>query len=76
MDRSISRAQSVPKRSGTVSVGGLDGGPIRVQTGVLLADVAAFMREHVPGFQAQLDEGEPAGEIVAEIDESIEQGEA
>lgn len=59
-----------------VSVGGIDGGPVRLQTGVSLGEVAAFMREHVPGFQAQLDEGEPAGEIVAETDESIEENEA
>jgi hypothetical protein len=47
------------------------GGDVKLQEGVSLGEVAAFMREHVPGFQAQL-EGEPAGEIVAETDEPVD----
>jgi hypothetical protein len=46
------------------------GGDVKLQEGVSLADTAAFMREHVPGFRDLL-EGEPAGEIVAETDEPV-----
>jgi hypothetical protein len=47
------------------------GGDVKLQEGVALEDVAAFMRDHVPGFRAQL-EGEPAGEIVDVVDEPVD----
>lgn len=46
------------------------GGDVTLQEGVSLAETAAFMREHVPGFKDLL-EGEPAGEIVAETDDPV-----
>lgn len=54
-----------------VAITSADGGPIKVQQGVSLEEVAAFMREHVPAFRAQLEESS-AGELVDVTDEPIE----
>jgi hypothetical protein len=45
------------------------GGDVKLQQGVPLEDVAAFMREHVPRY-AELEE--QAGELVDETDEPVD----